>query len=156
MTDVSLQYNQFHWPSLLPVNEVWGKVIFSEACVKNSVYRGCLVQGGVCSWGDAWSRGGLSAPGGGVCSWEGGMPGQGWWWCPLPGGIVAPGGGAWSGGGGLLPGVPGGDPRTATAADGTHPTGMHSCLQFILITSFTKFMYSGKRQLNMFCLLSVY
>ena len=29
-----------------------------------------------------------------------------------------------------LRGVPGGDPpRTATAAGGTHPTGMHSCLQ---------------------------
>ena len=39
-------------------------------------------------------------------------------------------------GGGLVPsggsgtgGVPGGDPPgTATAAGGTHPTGMHSCL----------------------------
>ena len=32
-------------PSILPpANEVWGKVIFSEACVKNSVHRGrgCL------------------------------------------------------------------------------------------------------------------
>ena len=39
-------------------------------------------------------------------------------------------GGAWSGGC-LVPGVvPGGDPlpRTDTAAGGTHPTGMHSCL----------------------------
>ena len=29
---------------LPPANEVWGKVIFSEACVKNSVHRGevCL------------------------------------------------------------------------------------------------------------------
>ena len=25
---------------LLPTNEVWGKVIFSEACVKNSVHSG--------------------------------------------------------------------------------------------------------------------
>ena len=51
-------------------------------------------------------------------------------------------GDAWSGGGlvpGVVPGpgeclVPGGGclmeaPRTATAADGTHPTGMHSCFQ---------------------------
>ena len=60
-------------------------------------------------------RGG-SAPGGvpgpgGVCSW--GVPG--------PGGV--PGlRGAWS------QGVPGGEPPgAATAADGTHPTGMHSC-----------------------------
>ena len=30
--------------------------------------------------------------------------------------------------GGSAPGgVPGGDPRMATAAGGTHPTGMHSC-----------------------------
>ena len=50
----------------------------------------------------ACSQGGVSAPGG----------------CLLPGGVPAPGG------------VPGGDPpppRTATAAGGTHPTGMHSC-----------------------------
>ena len=33
----------------------------------------------------------------------------------------------------LVPGVPGGDPppRTATAAGGTHPTGMHSCCKII-------------------------
>ena len=50
--------------------------------------------------------------------------------------ILFTGGGAWSGGvsapkrGCLVPGggVPGGDPPpTATAAGGTHPTGMHSC-----------------------------
>ena len=29
---------------LPPANEVWGKVIFSEACVKNSVHRGDLPQ----------------------------------------------------------------------------------------------------------------
>ena len=69
----------------------------------------------------------MSAPG--VCLlWRG---------CLLRGG-----GGVWSrgdvwsrgvpapGGGGSAPrGVPGGDPPgTATAASGTHPTGMHSCL----------------------------
>ena len=71
------------------------------------------------------------------------------------GGVPDPGG-AWSGGGCLLPeglsapgrvhglegcllwgfcsrgvyswGVPSGDPRAATDAGGTHPTGMHSCL----------------------------
>ena len=47
------------------------------------------------------SRGWVPAPGGGVCSW-----------------------------GGLLLGVPGGDPP-ATAAGGTHPTGMHSCFQYV-------------------------
>ena len=56
---------------LPPASKVWGKVIFSEACVKNSVHGG---------------RG--SGPGGDT------------WWRP---------------------------PRTATAAGGTHPTGMHSC-----------------------------
>ena len=99
---------------LPPANEIWGKVIFSQACVKNSVYRagmpgptgcllrgvsaprGCLVLEGVCS-GGGWSRG-VSGPRrclvlGGVCS--GGMPV--------------------------------GDPPTAAAAGGTHPTGMHSC-----------------------------
>ena len=53
---------------------------------------------------------GVSATGG-VCSW---------------GGLVPGGGGLLPGGSG--PGVPGGDPPgTATAAGGTHPTGMHSC-----------------------------
>ena len=58
-----------------------------------------------CSQGGAWSRGGvpgLGVPGpGGACSWEGECS----------------------------QGVPGGDPphQTATAAGGTHPTGMHSC-----------------------------
>ena len=52
---------------LPPANEVWGKVIFSQACVKNSVHGGgsvpggCLVLEGVCSWGvpglgGAWWR----------------------------------------------------------------------------------------------------
>ena len=39
---------------------------------------------------------------------------------------MVPGGGAWS------RGVHGGDPPTATAAGGTHPTGMHSCSVIIL------------------------
>ena len=116
---------------LPPAKEVWGKVIFSEACVKNSVH---------------WGGGALPGPGVGVCvcseggAWSGGV-------CvPSPGGAwsgVAWSGGAWSGGcllqggpgpggscsqGGCSPGVPGGDlPGTATAAGGTHPTGMHSC-----------------------------
>ena len=52
---------------LPPADEVWGKVIFSQACVKNSVLRGCLVLGspgpegvpgleGCLVWG-VWSRG---------------------------------------------------------------------------------------------------
>ena len=51
------------------------------------------------SVGGAWSRGG-SAPRG----------------CLVPGGVCSRRGGAWQ----RLP-------RTATAAGGTHPTGMHSC-----------------------------
>ena len=59
---------------------------------------GAWSRRGACSWGGAWSRGD-------ACSGEG---------CLLRGG-PAPGG------------VPGGDPsQTATAAGGTHPTGMHS------------------------------
>ena len=49
----------FRPAQLPPANEVWGKVIFSQACVKNSVHRG-----------DAWSRG---VPGpGDVCLVPGG------------------------------------------------------------------------------------
>ena len=74
-------------------NEVWGKVIFSEACVKNSVHgRGWAGLGGVCSRGDAWS-GGCLVQGG---AWSRGVPGPG--------------------GGGCLVETP----RTATAAGGTH------------------------------------
>ena len=96
-------------------NEVWGKVIFSEACVKNSVHRGGLVPGvgGLVLGGGGSGPGGCLLPRGGLV---------------LGGGGSGPGGtcswGVWSRGG-----VPGGDsPGTATAAGGTHPTGMHSCL----------------------------
>ena len=53
---------------------------------------------------------------------------------PGPGGCLVPGavcsrGCLVRGGCLLLGGLPSGDPpRTATAAGGTHPTGMHSCL----------------------------
>ena len=72
--------------------------------------------GGACS-------GGVPAPGG-VCSGGcllRGMPGPGG--CLIWGGS-APRGGAW-----WRP------PRTATAAGGTHPTGMHSCLTNFLPTT---------------------
>ena len=60
---------------------------------------------------------------------------------PGPGGGCLVPGDAWSLGGCLVlggsgPGGPGGDPppQTATAAGGTHPTGMHSCyLTFYLV-----------------------
>ena len=47
---------------LLLANKVWGKVIFSQACVKNSVHRGgarswgCLLRGGSATGGGAWWR----------------------------------------------------------------------------------------------------
>ena len=44
---------------LPPANEVWGKVIFSQVCVKNSVqWRGACSGGGVWSWGLRGSWGG--------------------------------------------------------------------------------------------------
>ena len=85
---------------LPPANEVWGKVIFSEACVKNSVHGGvCLVPGGPGPSGD----GGCLVPGAGV-------------WRPPPG--------------------------TATTAGDTHPSGMHSCVQCILILPVTFYIRS--------------
>ena len=88
------------------------------ACIAGGI-SACLAVGGAIpaclAAGGAWS-GGCLLPGGllpGV-TWAGG--------CAL-------GGGVWSGG---VPG-PGGawwrSPGTATAAGGTHPTGMHSCAQ---------------------------
>ena len=67
---VNVFYKQF----LPPANEVWGKVIFSQACVKNSVHGG-----------------GVSAPGG-VCSQGVSAPEGGAWWRPPPGTAAAAGG----------------------------------------------------------------
>ena len=77
---------------LPPANEVWGKVIFSQECVNNSVHRGRV---------QVVSQHALQQVSRRV---------------PAPG-ESAP------------RGVPGGDPPgMATAAGGTHPTGMHSCI----------------------------
>ena len=56
---------------------------------------------------------------------------------PGPGGGGLLWGGAWSGGCLVMGrlGVPGGDPPMATAAGGTHPTGMHSCFNLSLTDS---------------------
>ena len=71
----------------------------------------CLSTGG----------GGGSAPRGGA--WSGG--------CLVPGGCLVLGGGLLQGEPGPGGSGPGGawwrPPRTATAAGGRHPTGMHSC-----------------------------
>ena len=56
----------------------------------------------------------------------------------LPPGGCFPWGVLPRGGGCFLRGVPGGDPTpgTATAAGGTHPTGMHSCCDMTLDMKF--------------------
>ena len=48
---------------LPPANEEWGKVIFSEACVKNSVHMGACMAGGH-AWQGACMAGGLCMAGG--------------------------------------------------------------------------------------------
>ena len=70
------------------------------------------------------STGGGGAAPGDACSWRGVCSqGDAWSW-----GVPGLGRCAWSGRGVPAPGVPGGDPPgKATAAGGTHPTGMHSC-----------------------------
>ena len=119
------------------VTEVWGKVIFSEACVKNSIHGGwpssmhyrwypsipCRYPGGgipACLAGlQAHNQGGSS----GV--WPGGSPG------PHLGGLQAHTHG-------VIPACTEADkpppPQKATAAGGTHPTGMHSCFLYYLAT----------------------
>ena len=68
-------------------------------------------------WSRPTAKGDLS--GGGACSGGG---------CLLWG-VSTPGGACSGGGGGACCGDPP-SPVTATAAGGTHPTGMHSCLTF--------------------------
>ena len=66
---------------------------------------GVSMAGGCPWWGHAWWSGVVVCMAGGVC-----MVGCGAWVCMVGGG-----------GGGCMAG------DMATAADGTHPTGMHSC-----------------------------
>ena len=96
---------------LPPATKLGQGYIFTGVC--DSVNRGCLVLGGV--------------PGlGGVCAWSQGVSGPGRRVCLVPGGLVQ---GVSGPGGCLLPagGLVETPPGTATAAGGTHPTGMHSC-----------------------------
>ena len=75
----------------------WDKVIFSEACVKNSVHRGGMhgkgayMVGGVCGRGCAWQGGMCSR---GACM-TGGMHGRGCAWQGVHGGSVHCRGHAW-------------------------------------------------------------
>ena len=83
----------------------------------------------VCPQGGAWSQGGGAWPRGGAGSW--GVPGPRG--CLVLGECLVPGGGVWVPGQGVGSGPWAGawwrPPQTAPAAGGTHPTGMHSCLQ---------------------------
>ena len=84
--------------------------MFLHLSVSHSVHRGVSSTGpGGCL------PGGVSRPGPGRL--PGGCPGPGWGGCPGPGGCI--------------PRCTEADTpppqQTATAADGTHPTGMHSC-----------------------------
>ena len=91
--------------------------MFSEACVKNSVNkRGACMTGAACMVG-RWHDGGMcgrSLHGQGACMVGGGHRRQG-----------ACVGGMHDGGACVVGACVAED--TATAADGTHPTGMHSC-----------------------------
>ena len=96
--------------SLVTVRNEVAKVMFSQACVCPQ-WGGVSVPRGVCFRGE-----------GGVCSrgvWSGGVWSRG---VSGPGGCLV-----WGVG---IPACTEADPpgETATAADGTHPTGMHSCL----------------------------
>ena len=92
-------------------SNIWS--VISLITVRNEVAKVMFLQVSVCpqeggclvSWG-AWSQGG---------TWSGGVPG--------PGGFG-------------IPACTEADPprgETATAADGTHPTGMHSCFKLVCI-----------------------
>ena len=76
-------FTPWYYLLLPPANEVWGKVIFSEACVKNSVHRG----GGAWSGGSGPRGGSLVSSGGGVSGLRGGPGGN-----PIPGTATASGG----------------------------------------------------------------
>ena len=88
--------------------------MFSQACVKNSVHgEGACMAGGHACQGSCVV---------GVCVWQGGMHGAGLHsqGACMAGGMQGGRAGVWQGA--CMAG------EMATAADGMHPTGMHSCL----------------------------
>ena len=125
---------------LPPANEVWGKVIFSEVCVKNSVHRGVCLS--ACwdtpppgtrqapPWDQAPSRTGTSKDQAPLQTRH--PPNQ----VPPPGPGAPPG-----------PGTP--TPRAEHAgsysqwAGGMHPTGMQSCCVIVFAVS-KNFNFLGK------------
>ena len=93
---------------LPPANEVWGKVIFSAAYVKNSVHRGSIWAGTPPWTGNPPPPGQVHPQAGTPPSqvhtpWQGTPP-----WVGTPLGAVHAG-------------------RYGQQAGGTHPTGMYSC-----------------------------
>ena len=88
-----------------------------------SVHRGCLGPGPEGGGRGVWPGGFLGPDLGEVGGLAGGCPGPGPGGCPGPG----PGGVSQHALRQTLP-----PKQTATAADGTHPTGMHSCLDIFL------------------------
>ena len=92
----------FHYTKLLQIltsyyhpQRSWDKVIFSEACVKNSVHRGgCAWQGGMCG-GHAWKGGGMHVRG---CVWWGAYMAGGAWQGDVHGGGMHGRGACMSGG----------------------------------------------------------
>ena len=123
------------------------KVIFSQACVKNSVYRGVVCMTREHAWqggGHMWQWGGCAWQGGmcsmGVCV-TGGMHGRG---ACMAGGMCGRGvqgrGCAW-GVGMYMRGMHGMGcacwgacmaSKTAIVAGSMHPTGMHSCYASVI------------------------
>ena len=59
---IQLVFEVFYLTLLAPVSEVWGKVMFSEACVSHSVRGGSLCDVTPClaAWSHVPSRGSLS------------------------------------------------------------------------------------------------
>ena len=115
-------------------NEV-AKVIFLQVCV-------CPQGGG--AWLGGSGPGGVPGPRG-VCSQEVPAPGGRVWsgGCLVLGGS-APEGGVCSWGGGGIPAYTEADlppGETASAADGTHPTGMHSCFKYFIAYLFMRYLF---------------
>ena len=116
----SLLWDKFLIMCVITVcNSSCGKVMFSQASVILSTRGVSMVKGGMGGGmhSEGMHSGGVQGRG---CVWPGGMHGGGvsmagaymagvcaWWGCAWKGACMAE--------------------EMATAADGTHPTGMHSC-----------------------------
>ena len=132
----------FRWPALhlshfdfYCPQRSWGKVIFSEACVKNSVHGGHVWQGACMAGGGMCGRGTCMA---GACmaggahdrghAWQGACMARGHVWQGVW--VV---GGMCGRGGVHATHAPSQTPRdmVSQCTGSTHPTGMHSCFTCI-------------------------